>query len=269
MDRRTFVLLSSTAFLWSPARASALRAPVRRQGAATGRLRFTLDPQRRWSVWFIGADAPVPLLQDVELGAWVGDKLITLANLEDITEGTRRPPGGDALVLRGRAAGVFLEAEFAWEIGPTPSPRGAVSLRIYPDQALPSIRGVRYGNVDATAVLAGGDAPLVALINGSGSSAPGRVESLTDGVSVESRAACGLGRGARALALAFDSAEPGEGRVTFQDGRLELASEWHPARPVFPQGDAGTLRIAYEPDGDAISALRLLWSPTSPWTRNG
>lgn len=263
MDRRTFVLLSSTAFL-APGRASAIRATIRRQGAAAGRLRFTLDPQRRWSVWFIGAESPVPLLQDVELGAWVGDKLITLANLEDITEGTRRPPGGEALVLRGRAAGVFLEAEFAWEIGPTPSPRGAVSLRIYPDQGLPSIRGVRYGNVDATAVLAGGDQPLVALLNGGHSGDASRVERLTAGVSAESRAACGLGRGNRALALAFDAAEPGEGRITYGDGRLEFMSEWHPARPVFPQGDAGTLRIAYEPDGDPLAALRLLWTPTSP-----
>src|SRR6185503_15213656 len=204
MNRRTFVLLGGTALLWPGAR------PIPARTLAEGRLRFTLDPRRRWSVWYMSSDASLPLLQDADLGAWVGDRFVTLADLEDITEGTRRPPGGEALVLRGRAAGVYLEAEFAWETGTNPAPRGAVSLRIYPDRELPTIRGVRYAVVDGAAVLPGTE-PMLALLNGRESSDPCRVERIAAGTaSATSYAACGLSRGARGLALAFDSGEPGE-----------------------------------------------------------
>lgn len=211
----------------------------------------------------MNAEGSLPLIQDAELGAWVGDRLVTLADLEDTTEGTRRPPGGEAIVLRGRAAGVYLEAEFAWETGVTPAPRGAVTLRIFPDRELPSIRGVRFGAVPEAAVVPGAD-PLLAVVNGYGSADECRIVAGAAGAPVTSFAACGLNRGARGLALAFDSAEPGEGRVTLGDGVVDIASEWHPARPVFPQGDGGTLRIAADPAGDALSAARLLFAPSSP-----
>jgi hypothetical protein len=211
----------------------------------------------------MGAEGSLPLLQDAELGAWVGDRLVTLADLEDTTEGTRRLPGGDALVLRGRAAGVWLEAEFAWEVGTTQAPRGAVTLRIYPDQELATIRGVRFCAVPESAVLPGAD-PLLALVNGCDSGSESRIVTVAAGMAaIDSFAACGLGRGSNSLALAFDAAEPGEGRVGLEDGRVEIVSEWLPARPVFPQGDAGTLRIAAEPGADALAALRTLLAPSS------
>lgn len=229
-----------------------------------GRLRFGLDQRRRWSVWYQGVDAPVPLLQDAELGAWIGDRLVTLADLEDITEGTRRPPGGDALVLRGRAAGVVLEAEFAWETGAAAAPCGAVTLRFFPDRALPSIRGVRFANLPETAVVPGA-APLLALVNGFQSTDGTRIERIRTGMpSITSAAACGLSRGGMGLGLVFDPAEPGDGRVRFEDGQMEIASDWRPARPLFPQGDAATLRIACDPTGDGVSALHAVLTPASP-----
>src|SRR5260370_38266158 len=108
MDRRPFVLL-----------AGAAATPLRPAGAsagggarALGRLRFELDERRRWSVWYYGEGAPVPLVRDAEIVAWVGERALTLVELEDSSVGSRRPPGGDAVVVRGRANGVWVEAEF-------------------------------------------------------------------------------------------------------------------------------------------------------------
>jgi hypothetical protein len=78
---------------------------------------------------------------------------------------------------------------------------------------------------------------------------------------------CGFARGAAGLGLAFDGGEPGDGRVRLEDGRVEVASEWRPPRPLFPQGDAATLRIACDPSGDGGSALRALLTPASPIDR--
>src|SRR2546427_1686941 len=117
MDRRTFVLLTgatSGALLRPPFRLSAspTSAGGRAGGPALGRLRFELDEHRRWSLWYYGEGQPVPLIQTAVVGALVGDHVVTLADLEDSTVGNRRPPGGESVVVRGRAAGVFLEAEF-------------------------------------------------------------------------------------------------------------------------------------------------------------
>src|SRR5207248_9059780 len=79
-------------------------------GPAVGRLRFELDDHRRWSLWYYGDGSPVPVVRGAEIVAWVGDRPLTLAELEDSTVGSRRPPGGDAVVVRGRAAGVWVEA---------------------------------------------------------------------------------------------------------------------------------------------------------------
>ena len=261
MNRRTFVLLGGTALLWPAGRP---RLPLPAQ--AGGRLRFSLDQRRRWSVWYQGADASIPLLQDAELGAWIGDRLVTLADLEDITEGTRRPPGGEALVLRGRAAGVYLEAEFAWTTGTAAAPRGAVTLRFFPDQALPSIRGVRFAAVPESAVLPG-TGRLLALASGFQSGEGCRVERVhADMASLTSYAVCGLTRGGAGLGLAFEAGEPGTGRLQLGSGRLEAVSEWLPPRPLFPQGDGATLLIGCDPSGDggALAALGALLVPASP-----
>src|SRR6059036_2362687 len=109
MDRRTFVLLTgatSGALLRPPFQPSTAptRARGRSGGPAVGRLKFELDEQRRWSIWYYGDGQPVPLIQTAVVGARVGDQLVTLADLEDSTVGNRRPPGGESVVVRGRAA---------------------------------------------------------------------------------------------------------------------------------------------------------------------
>src|SRR5260370_4147148 len=120
MDRRTFVLLAGAA-------ATSLRpagASARGGARAVGRLRFELDERRRWSLWYYGEGAPVPLVRDAEIVAWVGERALTLVELEDSSVGSRRPPGGDAVVVRGRANGVWVEAEFLAAGGPAGPPAG-------------------------------------------------------------------------------------------------------------------------------------------------
>ena len=132
--------------------------------ARTGRLRFELDDRRRWSLWYIGEGPPVPLIQNATLGAWVADQFLTLGDLEYSTLGSRRPPGGDAVVMRGRAGGVYLEAEFL--AGPPAAvPLATVSLSIYPDRDLSSIEGVHFLEVSGAEVMTG-TGTLTALLNG-------------------------------------------------------------------------------------------------------
>src|SRR6266705_2688392 len=144
MDRRTFVLLTGAA-------SSGLVRPPDRLTArppALGRLRFELDDHRNWSLWY--------------RGAWVGNRLVTLADLEDTTVGGRQPPGGESILVRGHAAGVLFEAEFfSGEAGATP--QASVALTIYPDRILPTVRGVRFFQ---TADVLPGDGDLIALVNG-------------------------------------------------------------------------------------------------------
>src|SRR5256885_5069619 len=106
MDRRTFVLLTGTLSL------TAFDRPRPPGAVRAGRMRFELAARRRWSLWYYGDAHPVALLRDAEVVAWVGDQPVTLAELEDSTVGSRRPPGGTAVVVRGRVAGVWVEAEF-------------------------------------------------------------------------------------------------------------------------------------------------------------
>src|SRR5947207_9559212 len=115
MDRRTFVLLTgatSGALLRPPVRPSTspTRAVGRSGGPGVGKLKFELDEERRWSLWYSGDGPPVPLIQAAVVAARVGDQWVTLADLEDSTVGSRRPPGGEYVVVRGRTACVFPEA---------------------------------------------------------------------------------------------------------------------------------------------------------------
>src|SRR5438132_985584 len=153
MDRRTFVLLTgaaSGALIRPPVRLSA--PPLVRGALGVGRLRFELDERHRWSLWYSGDARPVPLVRDAELGAWIGGAFVTLADLQDSTVGSRRPPGGEAKVEVSRT-------------------------------------------------------------------------------------------------------------------ELEAVSEWLPARPLRPEGDASTLRLCYQPRGDGLEALDLLFAPISPVDR--
>src|SRR2546427_284666 len=177
MDRRTFVLLTgatSGALIRPPVRPthSPTGAGWRSGGPAVGRLRFELDDHRRWSLWYYGDGSPVPVVRGAEIVAWVGDQPLTLAELEDSTVGSRRPPGGDAVVVRGRAAGVWVEAELL-TAGGASTPQASVTVTLFPDRYLPTVRGVRFLQLPHAEVLVG-DGPLVALVNGADSADPSR-----------------------------------------------------------------------------------------------
>jgi len=232
-----------------------------------GGLRFDVDEQRKWSLSYHGEGQPVPLVRDATLGVRVGETLVTLADLEDISVANRRPPGGESLAIRGRAAvagGVWIEAEFAaWEAGP--GAQGSITISVYPDRILATIGGVRFFAATEAQVLPG-TGPLLALVNGYQSWSPCRIETVAtrpDAPDVVSYAALGLTREGRGLAVGFDAGEPGEAKVTMAAGGLEAMSEWLPARPVRPDGDAATMRIAYLPDGDGLAALGALATPAS------
>ena len=262
MDRRTFVLLTGAAS------AAGLGAPARRARAgpgSPGRLRFELDDQRRWSLWYYGGDAvPVAVLRGAELVARLGDQPCTLAQLEDSTVGNRRPPGGDAIVVRGRAAGVWVEAEFlAGDAAAVP--QAAITLTLFPDRYLPTVNGARFFQLAGSDLLPG-DGSLTALVNGYDSRDRCGVVAVgaADSGALISHGALGLVRGGRGLGLAFDAGEPGEAELRpWRDG-FAAVTDWLPSRPLRPGGDASRLRVAYQPDGDALDALHAAFVPASP-----
>src|SRR2546423_2697033 len=156
MDRRTFVLLTgatSGALLRPPVRLSGSPTWAHRRSGepAVGRLRFELDARRRWSLWYYGDGAPVPLVRDGEVVTWLADRSLTLTDLEDSTVGSRRPPGGDAIVVRGRAAGVWVEAEFL-TAGVLHAPQGAAAGAARAHHGLPSLQGDPVFSVPGTGV---------------------------------------------------------------------------------------------------------------------
>ena len=267
MDRRTFVLLSgsASASMIHPATqpfAHPTWTDERIGRSADGRLRFQLDDERRWSLWYHGEGQPVPLIRDAIAGAWIGDRLVTLADLEDIAAGTRRPPGGEAIVVRGRAAGVYLEAEFlSGDSGPVPL--AAVTLSIHPDRTLPTVKGMRFFQAGAAGTLPGAAAgePLIVYLNGNDSSEAPRVARLEEAVS---HGTLGLTRGGRGLALSFDPEDPGQSHVLLKADALDAVSEWTPPRPLRAEGDTSTLRLALVPHGDGLDALAALFHPESP-----
>ncbi len=230
-----------------------------------GRLRFELDEQRRWSLWYEGDRPPVPVLQHAVIGAWIGDQLVTLADLEDSTVGNRRPPGGESVVVRGRTAGVYVQAEFL-SAGVAPTPQASVAVTVYPDRYLPSVRGVRFFQSPEAGTLAG-SGPLLALVNGYHSRDACRIVTVSatgDMPELLSHGALGLTRGERGLAIAFDPGEPGEAKVKLSRDGLEAGSDWLPARPLHPDGDTSRMRLCYQPAGDGLEALRTLFVPPSP-----
>src|SRR5439155_897981 len=188
----------------------------------------------------------------------------TLAEREDSAVGSRRPPGGDAVVVRGRAAGVWVEAEFL-TAGGAAAPQAAVTVTVFPDRFLPTVKGVRFLRVAHAQVLAG-DGSLVALLNGAHSSDPCRIVTVgaRDAAGVASYAACGLTRGRRGLAIAFDAGEPGEARVQLSADEVEAVSDWLPPRPLRPEGDASRMRLCFDPEGDGLEALSTVFVPPSP-----
>ncbi len=244
--------------------ATAVARPRPPGAAGTGRLRFELDDRRRWSLWYSGDGPPVPLIRSAEIVAWVGDQPLTLAELEDSTVGNRRPPGGEAVVVRGRAAGVWVEAELL-AAGDAVAPQAAITVTIFPDRYLPTVKGVRFFQVAAADALAG-DGSLVALVSGYQSRDPCTVVAVgSPGArDLTSHGALGLTRGGSGLGLAFDAGEPGEAKVRLTPEGLEAVSDWLPSRPLRPEGDASRLRICYQPAGDGLDALRAVFVPRSP-----
>src|SRR2546430_9651864 len=206
MDRRTFVLLTGgvSSGLIQPPSTGPGRPPLL-GSVGTGRLRFELDDHHRWSLWYYGEGSPVPLVRGAEIVTWVGDQPVTLAELEDSTVGNRRPPGGDAVVVRGRAAGVWVEAELL-AAGGAATPQASITVTIFPDRLLPTVRGVRFFQLPHAELLAG-DGPLVALVNGAHSADPCRVVTVgaPEAEELASHAAAGLTRGSHGLAIAFDA----------------------------------------------------------------
>lgn len=218
-------------------------------------------------MYYRGDGPAVPLLEGATLTVWVGDQAVTLADLEGITIGSRRPPGGDSILIRGRApgGGVVVEAEFFVGEEAT-APVGGVTLALYPDSALPSVRGVRFFQVaDALP----GDGPLLALLNGYHSWSADSIQAVRAGMpEATSHGALGLTRGGRGLAVAFDAGEPGEAKVHLSSaGGLEAVSDWLPARPLRPEGDSSTMRLCFTVAGDGLDALTALFQPPSPVDR--
>src|SRR6266851_4519898 len=272
MDRRTFILLTGAA-------SAALFRPPRPLPGLTrrplGNLRFDLDDQRRLALWYNAPDRSIPLLRNAALGLWVGDTLVTLADLENVSVGNRRPPGGESLVIRGRTPGTagsasgsgWLEAEFvAWDTtasvdSAARGAHGAITVSVYPDRVLATIRGMRFFATSEPEVLPG-DGALIALVNGYQSWSACRVTSIP--ADATSYGAIGLSRAGHGFAAVWDPGEAGDGKVKLAaNGSLEAFSEWLPARPVRPDGDSATLRIAYLPDGDGLAALSAAATPAS------
>jgi melibiase-like protein/beta-galactosidase-like protein len=263
MDRRTFMLLTGAAAVLPVRRPRPLRA--------LGNLRFDLDDQRRLTLWYNGPDRSVPLLRNAALGVWIGETLVTLADLQDVSVGNRRPPGGESLVIRGRtpppapagtaSGSVWIEAEF---FALDSEARGAITITVYPDRVLATIRGIRCFATSEPDVLPGlpSDGPLVALVSGYQSWSACHIAPVP--LDATSFGAIGLTRAGHGFAAVWDAGEAGEGMVKLAaDGTLDAVSEWRPARPLRSDGDGATLRIAYLPSGDGLDALSAAVTPAS------
>jgi opacity protein-like surface antigen len=259
MDRRTFVVLSGTT-------ASGLVRPrcdfdPRRLAARgdIGRLLFDFDAQWRWSLSYRAEGNSVPVIDATALGVWIEDRLILLADLQDITSEHRPTAEGEALAISGVAAGATVEAVFT-PGPPGPVPRATITVTVAPDREQPRVRGVRYGLI-ATGSLIAGDGPLIALANGYQSWSANQIASLRNDTSLTSHGVFGVGRGSRGLALLFETGEPGEATVRIAGGNLDVRSDWLPLRPLRATGDGATLRFGFDPAGDAATALTALLQP--------
>ena len=259
MDRRTFVLLSGAA-------SSALLGAQRGRHTAPsstarlGRLEFTLDARRRWTLSYHGGGPPVPLIVGAELAVHVGDGLVTLDTLDDVTASARAEPDRKVVVVSGTTAGIAVEVAF--ESSRTAgAPSAAITVSLSPDRIRGTVRGIRYGAVPERDILPGAE-PLLALVNGYHSWSETLVVPVPqDATALVSHAATGLTRGRRGLALGFDRGEPGEAAVHLSHGVVEARTDWLPPRPLRPEGDAATLRFAFDPAGDGESALAMLFAP--------
>lgn len=257
MNRRTFVLLSGAASggLFDPGRW--LRVATRDIPPAVGGLRFTCDERQRWTLSYHGDGVPVPLIADAEMAVRVGDRVVALHLLEGVA--ARRQIGSDrhVLVVSGTTAGIAIEVTF---FDAAPGESAAITVNVSPDRIRATVPGIQYFTLPAENVLPG-PGGLQALINGYHSWSESLVTEITPDTEQVSHAALGLWRRGRGLALVFDPGEPGEAAVHCARGTLEARSDWLPARPVKPDGDSATLRLAFDPGGDGFAALTRAYAP--------
>lgn len=263
MDRRTFVLLGGAASGAAFLRPRPGIAPGAR-GPAPGGLEFTLDERRRWSLWYRRGATPVPLLTDAEVVLQIGGRPVALADLQGTAVGSRELATGAATAVRGRAAGTVVDVIFL--AGGDP-PAATITVTVYPDLSAPPVERVRFFQAGSDDVLAGPGA-LVALVNGFESWNANRVVQVGPDADAASAGALALTRGTRGLALAFDAGGPGTGTFRISAAGLEALSESLPPRPVAGGGDAATLRLAYTPRDDGLSALAGLLVPPSQEDRD-
>jgi len=237
-----------------------LRHTARPAIAPRGRLEFTLDARRRWTLSYHGGGPPVPLIADAELAVHVEDTFVTLGALDDVTAGPRTDLDREAVVVSGTTAGIAVEVAFVGGAA-AGTPSAAITVSLSPDRVRGIVRGIRYGAVPEQDILPGAGR-LLALINGYHSWSESLVVAVPgEATALASHAATGFTRAGRGLALAFDRGEPGEAAVHLTGDVVEARTDWLPPRPLRPEGDAATLRFAFDPTGDGQSALAGLFAP--------
>jgi hypothetical protein len=257
MDRRTFVLLSGAA---SGSLLVPLRESVGDASGRLGRLGFEFDDRHRWSLWYREEGTPVPLVPFTSAGVHLGDRLLTLGDLNDVTVQAGNPTSGESTVIRGRGDGLFIEATFLIE-PPAPAPRASITMRIYPDTDLPAVSGVSWASLPVDRAVSG-PGELTALVDESipglvlvGASTP---DIRSTGVLALTRRTGGM---ARALGLVGEPGGAGILSAVITDGVLRLDTFWTPARPVSTAGDAQSVTFCYQPRGDGLDALAVACRP--------
>ncbi|HWZ27079.1 MAG TPA: hypothetical protein VNX15_00865, partial [Gemmatimonadales bacterium] len=226
-----------------------------------GRLAFEFDDRHQWRLWYRGEGAPVPLLPFTSAGIHLGDRTLTLGELDDVSLQAGAPPSGESTVIRGRAAGLFVEATFQVE-PPAPAPRASLTLRIYPDTDLPAVSGMAWASLPLARTLPGAgellahvDESIPAILPVTASTPP---DIRSAGMLALTRRINGA---VRALAIIEEPGGAGSLSAVATSGALTLDTFWTPPRPVSPGGDDQTVTFCYQPQGDGLAALSAACAP--------
>ncbi|HEX4562442.1 MAG TPA: hypothetical protein VH113_11465 [Gemmatimonadales bacterium] len=265
MNRRTFVLLSgaTSGSLLVPLRESAGWIVPDEPDAGFGRLSFQFDDRHRWSLWYRGEGSAVPVLPFTSAGIHLGDRMLTLGELEDVSLQAGTPPRGESTLIRGRGAGLFVEATFLTEPS-APAPRARVTIRIYPDTALPALGGVLWATLGVDRTLPGA-ALMLALVD---ERTPASTALPSPNPEIRSTGSLALTRWTgngpvRSLAIIPDPAGPGLFNAAANGDQLHLDTLWTPPRPVSTGGDSESVTICYHPRGDGVAALAVACTPAA------
>ena len=262
MNRRTFVLLSGAASgsLLVPLRESAGWIVADEPDTGFGRLSFQFDNRHRWSLWYRGEGPAVPVLPFTSAGVHIGDRILTLGELDDVSLQAGSPPQGESTIIRGRGAGLFVEATFLTEPS-APAPRARITLRIYPDTGLPVLGGVAWATLAVDRALPG-PGVLLALVD---ERVPA-VIAVGPQAEIRSMGSLALTRWAspgtiRAVGLIQDPRGAGVFQALTNGGDVSLDNLWTPGRPVSTGGDSESVTICYHPRGDGVAALAGACTP--------